>query len=111
MAAASRDSTFAISRSSGTAVTIVPDNHFIKLDTASSQTGAIFSAAMPLGVPFVIFNPDSDSGVLYPMSGATINGASSLTVAQNKTVISRSSPPSSSLSGLSAIWRTSAGER
>jgi hypothetical protein len=73
--------------SAGTATTIKADNHFVKLDTASSQTGAIFAADMPLGVPFVIFNPDSDSGVLYPMSGATINAASSLTIAQNKAVI------------------------
>lgn len=74
--------------SSGTAVTIQPGNgHFIKLDTASSQTGAIFSANMELGVPYILFNPDSDSAVIYPMSGATINAASSLTIAQNKVAI------------------------
>lgn len=71
--------------SAGTAAAI--NANFVKLDTASSQTGAILPAAAGPGAFFVVFNPDSDSGVVYPPSGATINGGSSLTVAQNKTAI------------------------
>lgn len=70
--------------SSGTAATI--NASLQRLDTAGSQTGAIFPTSMPLAKIFVLFNPGATSAVLYPMSGATINGASSLTLAQNKTV-------------------------
>lgn len=58
-----------------------------RLTAASSQTGAIIPASMPLGAIFVVNTESSTSAVVYPPSGATINAASSLTVAQNKTAI------------------------
>lgn len=75
----------------GTATALAP-NSINNLTTASSQTGAILPAIAAglanLGDMIVCNVTSSTSGVLYPPSGATINGASSLTVAQNKTVIS-----------------------
>jgi hypothetical protein len=60
------------------------------LTAASSQTGAILPAVgsgANLGDGWVVNTTSSTSAVLYPPSGATINGASSLTVAQNKTAL------------------------
>lgn len=70
---------------SGTATAIT--TALSNLTAASSETGAILPASMPLGTPYVVNTTSSTSAVVYPPSGATINGASSLTVAQNKTAV------------------------
>lgn len=70
--------------SAGTATTI--NASLAQLTAASSQTGAIFPTTMSLAKIFIINTVSSTSAVLYPPSGATINGAASLTLAQNKTV-------------------------
>lgn len=71
--------------SSGTATSISAS--VAQLTAASSQTGAIFPSGMSLAKPFYINTVSTTSAVLYPPSGATINGASSLTLAQNKTAM------------------------
>lgn len=69
---------------SGTAVTIQPSATFVNLTTAGSQTGAIFSTDMPLGVPYFVLVTSSTTGVVYPPSGATFLNGSSVNVAQYK---------------------------
>lgn len=54
--------------------------------TASSQTGAILPASS-YGVVFFLATSASTSGILYPPVGGTINGTTSLTMAQNKPVV------------------------
>jgi len=73
--------------SSGTAYALDPSQDLISLTTASSQTGAILSTNTRLGDVIVVNNSASTTGVIYPSSGATINAASSYSVAQNKTAL------------------------
>lgn len=61
---------------------------FSRLTAASSQTGAILPAVgsnASLGDTFVVNTESSTAAVVYPPTGATINGGASLSVAQNKT--------------------------
>lgn len=58
-----------------------------QLTAASSQTGAILPSDALNGDIFIVNTVSSTSAVVYPPSGATINAASSLTVAQNKTAL------------------------
>ena len=68
----------------GTAVTIQPEATFVNLTTAGSQTGAIFSSSMPIGVPYFVLVNSATTGVVYPPSGATFLNGSSVNVAQYK---------------------------
>ncbi len=73
---------------SGTAATIT--SRMVDLNAAASQTGAIFPATATLGYPGDVFLVSNDSGttaVLYPPSGATITGASSVNLATAKNAI------------------------
>lgn len=72
----------------GTAATIT--SRMVDLNAASSQTGAIFPQTATLGFPGDMFLVSNDSGttaVLYPPSGATITGASSVNLATAKNAI------------------------
>lgn len=69
--------------SAGTAAAIT--SKLVNLTAASSQTGAILPSGLTLGSRSYVACTSSTSAVLYPPTGATINGASSLTIAQNKT--------------------------
>lgn len=69
--------------SAGTAALIT--SKLVNLTAASSQTGAILSSGLSNGSRSYVACTSSTSAVLYPPTGATINGASSLTLAQNKT--------------------------
>lgn len=74
--------------SAGTAATIA--SRMVDLDAASSQTGAIFPATATLGYPgdmFFVSNNSGTTAVLYPPSGATITGASSVNLATAKNAI------------------------
>lgn len=73
--------------SSGGAATIQPAATFVNLTTAGSQTGAIFSTDMPLGVPYYVLVTSATTGVVYPPSGATFLNASSVNVAQYKMAV------------------------
>ena len=61
----------------------------VNLTTAGSQTGMILPAVgVGLGATgriIVVGVASSTTGIVYPPTGATINGAASLSVAQNKT--------------------------
>lgn len=70
---------------SGTATAI--KTKLAQLTAASSQTGAILPSTALVNDEFWVNTVSSTSAVVYPPSGATINGASSLTVAQNKTAV------------------------
>ena len=74
--------------SAGTAATCT--GTLVNLTTAGSQTGLILPAVGvglgALGRVIVVGVASATTGIVYPPTGATINGASSLNVAQNKTV-------------------------
>jgi len=70
---------------SGTAAPIT--QKVFQLTAAASQTGAILPAAASLGSSWIGNCVSSTSAVVYPPAGATINGAASLTLAQNKTAV------------------------
>lgn len=79
--------------SSGTATNVAlgpyTPGRMVKLLGATSQTGAIISSDFPIG-NLALFACDANStasSVLYPPSGATISGGSSLTIAANKCAI------------------------
>ena len=72
---------------SGGAYALDPSQDLISLTTAGSQTGAILSTNTRLGDVIVVNNSTATTGVMYPSSGATINGGSSYNVAQNKTAL------------------------
>jgi len=72
----------------GTAALIKSTN--TELLTAASQTGAILPASPDnanVMVPYMVANPTATTGVLYPPTGHTINGTTSVNVAQNKHVL------------------------
>lgn len=75
----------------GTAATIT--SRMVDVNAAASQTGAIFPAPgtiNTLGSPgdvFFVSNNSGTSAVLYPPSGATITGASSVTLATAKNAV------------------------
>lgn len=73
------------------ATAINPQLTFVIADTATSQTGLSLPADAPIGRPIWITNPDSDTAVIYPSSGASLNGGTVTTagqnLAQNKTAI------------------------
>ncbi len=79
--------------SAGTAATI--KSRMVDINAASSQTGAIFPTgttigANGLGSPGDVFFLSNNSGttaVLYPPTGATITGASSVNLADAKNAI------------------------
>lgn len=59
------------------------------LTTAGGATGAILPAVgasgTQLGDIYIVNTTSSTTGIVYPPAGATINGTTSLSVAQNKT--------------------------
>jgi len=77
--------------SSTDAYALGPDVSFITLSTAGSQTGAVFHANTPLMRPIIVTNPTATTGIIYPSTGASLNGGTATTagqnIAQNKTAI------------------------
>lgn len=72
----------------GTAATV--KSRMVDLNAASSQTGAIIPQTATLGYPGDMFFFSNDSGttaVIYPPTGATITGGSSLSLATAKNAI------------------------
>lgn len=73
---------------SGTAATI--KSRMADLNASASQTGAIFPQTATLGYPgdmFLVSNNSGTTVVLYPPSGATITGASSVNLADGKNAL------------------------
>jgi len=76
--------------SAGTAASVT--SRVVRLVPASSQTGAIIRVdpVTGLGAPGDVFffsNAESTTAVVYPPTGATITGAASISIAQNKNAI------------------------
>jgi hypothetical protein len=61
------------------------DSKMVNITAASSQTGVILPSVP--GAVWFLACTSSTSAVIYPASGATISGASSQTLAQNKNMI------------------------
>lgn len=70
---------------SGTAATIT--TRMCDLNAASSQTGAIFPSTSQPGDVWYLSNDSGTTAVVYPISGATITGGSSLSIPTAKNAI------------------------
>ena len=50
-------------------------SHFVLVNGASSQTGAILPAGAKIGTPYFVVSKGSAAAVIYPPTGTTINNA------------------------------------
>jgi hypothetical protein len=66
-------------------------SNLVVLTTAGSQTGALLPSTASIGDFVIVTNPTATTGIVYPDSGATLNGGTATTggqnLAQNKTAM------------------------
>lgn len=70
----------------GDATALRVDQRVVNL-TATGADGVIFPSSAPLNVPYLIMNASGSTGIVYPPTGGTINGAASISVPTAKAAI------------------------
>jgi len=69
------------------AATLMTGSRMFTLSTAGSQTGGILDSGFSIGAIVYVDCATATTGIVYPQTGGTINGGSSLSLAQNKSAI------------------------